>query len=409
MAKSATQQARGEISFGRLMGTSIAARLLVDTHSQIFNPFLSLFAAGLGTDVVTMGQLVSLRNLMGLCAPFLGVLADRQGYRRVLRLSLLLGAAGSFLIAGSYHLSMAVVGMVLSGLGIAGFIPTLQAYLSARLPYARRARGMGMLEYSWALTGIVSLSLIGWLIQEWGWRAPFWLLGVGMLAMWTVFTTLPETTGSHGHGGGRGAAVPARVGIGQRIRAFFDLGGNARSAYAAILATALTYYGALQVMITHGTWLNLEYGLGPAQLGTVALLLGFFDLTASVSVSLFTDAIGKRRSVILGTSGTLLGYLALPWLNVGLVPAILGIAVARGAFEFALVSSFPLLSEQAPDRRARVMTLNTAISLVGATLASASGPWIYTAHGVAGLAAVSALAACGALVLHLTLVRETSP
>ncbi|OUC06250.1 hypothetical protein RY27_22210, partial [Litorilinea aerophila] len=210
MAKSATQQARGEISFGRLMGTSIAARLLVDTHSQIFNPFLSLFAAGLGTDVVTMGQLVSLRNLMGLCAPFLGVLADRQGYRRVLRLSLLLGAAGSFLIAGSYHLSMAVVGMVLSGLGIAGFIPTLQAYLSARLPYARRARGMGMLEYSWALTGIVSLSLIGWLIQEWGWRAPFWLLGVGMLAMWTVFTTLPETTGSHGHGGGRGAAVPAR-------------------------------------------------------------------------------------------------------------------------------------------------------------------------------------------------------
>ena len=80
-----------------------------------------------------------------------GALADRRGYRDVMQIGLFLNALGYFIVGSSINVWMAAIGMMLGGLGHFVFGPTLQAYLSARLPYAQRARGLGILEYSWAL------------------------------------------------------------------------------------------------------------------------------------------------------------------------------------------------------------------------------------------------------------------
>ncbi len=140
----------------------------------------------------------------------------------------------------------------------------------------------------------------------------------------------------------------------------FVLGENARSAYSTLFAGVLTYLAAFQIMLIYGTWLDQQYHLNAGQLGLVALILGLFDLTASVTVSLFTDRIGKKRSVLIGNLGALLGYLLLPWLNTTIFLTVLGIALARGSFEFAIVSHFSLLSEQVPLQRGKVMTLGAA-------------------------------------------------
>jgi MFS family permease len=394
-----------EISFQRLIGTSIVAKLLVDTGTQIFSPFLSIIAPGLGTNVVTIGRLLGLRSAMGLFAPYFGVYADRHGYRRTIRLGLLLNVIGMFVIGASTNVFLAAVGMVAAGLGIACFVPNLHAYLSARLPYSLRARGLGMVEYSWALTGIIGLYAVGLVIEVSGWRMPFFILGVGMLIMWYVFGFMPATR----TGAPEREAISSEIerpALGRRIRAFLHLGAHARSTYSVIVAGALNYFAAMQVMITYGAWLGTEYMLTPKQLGMIALIFGFFDLAASVSVSIFTDQIGKKRSVIIGTVGALLGYIMMPFFNTGVVPAIIGIGIARGFFEFAIVSNFPLLSEQVPEQRGKVMTLGTAIGLLGAMVAGFSGPWLYTQYGVAGMAAASILGSLLALIIYLTLVQE---
>ncbi len=69
------QPSGGEVSFARLIGTSIATKLLVDSTTQIFNPFLHIIATGLGTDVVTLGRLLGLRSAVGMLAPFFGALS----------------------------------------------------------------------------------------------------------------------------------------------------------------------------------------------------------------------------------------------------------------------------------------------------------------------------------------------
>ncbi len=135
---SRTPVSEQELSFARLISTSIIARIIVDTGVQPFNPFLPLIASGLGTSVVVMGRLVSLRSAMGLLSPAFG---SRSRPLRIPPRSAPWPAA-----VGSGHACRrrkppawpAAIGMVIAGLGMAAFVPTLHAYLSARLPYSRQ-------------------------------------------------------------------------------------------------------------------------------------------------------------------------------------------------------------------------------------------------------------------------------
>lgn len=396
-----TTESQPDITFRRLIGTGMAGKLLVDIGNQIFNPFLPVIAAGLGISVVTLGQLVGLRSAMGIFSPFSGAIADRHGYRLVIRVSLLANAAGYLLLAFAAAPWMVVAGMMLAGLGIGIFVPNLQAYVSGKLPYHLRARGLGMIEYSWALTGIVGLSLVGLLIAATNWRTPFILLAVGMVAMSFVFGALPGIARDRD-----AVAAPPAGSRWQQATAIFNLRTNRRSAYATILAGALSYFAAMQIMIAHGAWLAEQYGLGPAQLGFVAFIFGWFDLAASVSVSLFTDRIGKRRSVLIGIIGSLAGYALMPVLNTSVTLAVVAIAFARMCFEFNIVSHFPLLSEQVPAQRGQAMTLGSAAALVAGTVAGFSGPWLLVTLGVPALAWSSGLAVALAIAIVLLLVRE---
>ncbi len=394
-----------KISFARLITTCISARLLVDISVQMFNPFLPIFAAGLNTDVVVMGRMISARTATGLLAPAFSILATRFGYQAVLRGAMLAMAAGLWIIGSSSTVPQALIGMILLGLGLTGFVPILQAYLSISLPYNRLARAIGMLEYSWALTGIVGLSLMGLLIAATGWRTPFFLLGAGLVIMSFVFQTLPEV-----HNDRANLATPrpqpSKGGLFSRFIGFFQIETNALSTYATILVGAINFYAAMQFMIIYGAWFADQYGFGARELGFVALIFGCFDLTASVSVSLFTDRFGKRRSVLLGTIGALIGYLLIPWFNVAVIPAILSAAMTRGFFEFALVSGFPLLSGQSPNQTAKVMTLGSTVTLAASTASSFITPLLYARIGITGLAIIAAVCNAVALILLITCVRE---
>jgi predicted MFS family arabinose efflux permease len=321
--------------------------------------------------------------------------------------ALLGGAVGMLLIGSSQGIAQAAVGMVLLGLSLAAFVPTLQAYLGARLPYEQLARGMGMLEYSWALTGIFGLSLMGLLIASTGWRTPFYILSVGLLLGFFIFRTLPSAR-ERAPAPRISSAPQVQQNVFRRALNFFHIETNATSAYAAILATAFSFFGAMQLMIVHGVWFADQYRFGARELGYVALLFGIFDLLASVSVSLFTDRFGKRRSVILGVVGSMLGYLLIPLVNMAMIPAILSASVARGFFEFAIVANLPLLSGQSPNQRGKVMTLSTALSLGVSTIASFTAPALYTQIGISGIALISAASALIALLLLITRVREGS-
>ena len=429
---------RGFSQFHRILAACVATRIVVDTSIQLFYSFLQIISLGMGLNVVMLGRMLSLRSAVGLSAPLFGNTADRYGYLRVMRVALVLAAAGTFLLGSGGGFWTVAAGMVLSGVGLTGFIPTVLAYISAQLPFAQRARGIGILEYSWALAGIFGLSLMGLLFDLFSWRLPFLVLGAAMLGSWALLGLLPkaerggdltragtgETRGPAAAAGGEGGAgkavgkesIPsytARIstiapGAVRRIADIFDLGWNWRSAYAVIGANSFFLFSQGHVMIAHGVWLQSEYGLTASGLGLAALAQGAADLAGAVLVSLITDRVGKKRSFQAGILGSTLFYGLLPVVNIGLWPVMIMLVLLRFAYEYGLVSAIALISEQAPDRRGKLMSLTVAINLVGITFTGFTGPWMYTRFGAWGLGPVAAGFTLAAFVLVTVWGRESA-
>jgi len=300
---------------------------------------------------------------------------------------------GLLLVGFSTNLWMAGVGLCLSGLGIFGFVPTLQAYLSARLPVNRRARGLGILEYAWAISGIFGLYAIGLLIEATSWRIPFYILGAGLLVSALLYGFFPGA-------GQTQRDVPALTRPSwQMVRTFFTLGRNRASAGANLVVNSLLMFSSMHLFLSYGRWLENEYGFSAAQLGTVALLLGILDLCGSVLVSWMVDGFGRRRSVFSGLMLMLAGVILLPLMNGSLLPALAALGIVRFAFEFALVSNISLLSEQVPSQRGKVLTLGASAALLGSAVAGWTGPWGYEQAGIWGLALLPMITLSAALLL----------
>lgn len=402
--RSLSQSAALPIS--RLIIMGIGVRLFIDTGIQLFGPYLPAIAGGLGVSVVTLGALNSMRSLTGLAAPIMGAVADRYGYRVVMRGLLLTAAAGTFLFAASHNFGLALVGAFFMGLGLFGFTPVLQAYMSAQIPYERRSRGLGVVEYAWAFASIIGVSSAGLMIERLGWRAPFWVLGAGLLLAFFVFGALPATKRRRESGSARQLWQWRRWPA--RLLDLARLESNARSTHAAILANGLAVFATSNVTLVYGVWLSNEYGLTPSRLGLVALALGLSELLGSVLVSLFGDRFGKYRSILLGAAASVFTYALLPFLNVSVLAIVPGLLLMRFLFEVTLVSNISLLSEQVPTQRGKVLTLATAGVTTGLALASFTGPAVYESWGISGVGILSTTSALLATLLFWRRVSERS-
>ena len=389
----------------RLLAMGIGVRFFVDTGIQIFAPYLAAIAAGLEISIVALGALISLRSLMGLAAPVLGAVADRIGYRQVMRFLLLVGAAGAFVLAFSWALWIAALGILLMGVGLFPFAPVLQAYMSGQIPYARRSRGLGVVEYGWALASIVGLSVAGLMIDRFGWRAPFLALGAGLLLAFFVFGALPRTRAAQAGTRTKDVVLRWRQWP-QRLRGLLTLESNIASTWAAITANGLSVFATSNISIVYGAWLSREYGLTTTRLGLVALVLGLAELSGSVLVSVLGDRLGKYRSVLASMTFSVAAYVLLPFLNFRVLAIVAGLVLLRFLFEVSLVSNISLLSEQVPTQRGKVLTLASAAVTIGVALASAIGPLTYSWWGIWGPGLISAVAALGATVLFYLRVTE---
>ncbi len=393
------------VSLPRLLAIGVSARVVIDTGVQIFGPFLELIARGMGISIVTLGWMNSLRNMTGLAIPVAGVLADRVGYRPVMRGSLWLGSLGLFIFALGQQLWINTIGMVVMGLGLFTFVPVFQAYLSARIPYNRRAQALGIVEYAWALAGIFGLSVSGLLIERFGWRAPFFVLGTCLFLSSFLFGALPSAQISHSQRLSQ-ARFPGWGAVPGLLATFMQLEINRRSAWSAMVVTAVNVFATSHVGIVYGSWLTREYGLSAVQLGTAALVFGLVELTGSILVSVLADRVGKYRSVVVSTICALFAYALLPSLNVGLAPAIAGLMLVRFTFEISMVSNLSLISEQVPQQRAKVLTMTASFVTVAVALSSITGPYAYSRWGVPGLGLVSAAATLISVILLILWVRE---
>ncbi len=345
-----------------------AARLLIDSNYRMIYPYLSTFQTGLGVSLTSLSLLLTVRALTGLIGPLFAPLADQRGRR----ISMLLGigafTGGAVLIVVKPSYPTFFAGSIIMATAGLVYVPALQAFLSDRVSFERRGRIIGITELSWSMSFFIGVPLVGWLLSRTGsWSSPFvFLAALGVIFFIVLFFTIPHD---------RAITEERRTGY-----ARIDLRAALRSPGLLIgLVMAFTMASANEtVNIVFGLWLENSFQMQLAALGAASLVIGLAELGGGGLSTLIVDRLGKQRAVGLGVSLNCLVSLGLIFIGHTETGALIGLFLFYLTFEFAVVSTIPLMSEAVPGLRATALAATISSFGIGRALGSALGPFLYT-------------------------------
>lgn len=388
------------IRLRRGLGSSLLVillgRALLNTVYRAPLSFLPIVTRDLGISLGAGGALITLRNLSGFSAPFLGPLSDRFGRVPLMAAGLGLGALAALLIGSTYLVPILALGMIALTVAKSIYDPAVHAYIGDRVPYLQRGRVLALTELAWSGAGLLGLPLVGLLAQFYGWRSPFLLAGVIILAsvLLTVRGVEPAPLAAHLEAGH--TLLPAR------IRALAQHPG----ALAALSCSFLMDVANENVNVVYAAWLNDRFSLDPLGLGLIASVIGLAELAGELASSGLVDRIGKKRTVTAGLVLLAAMTAALPLVGLSIWTAAAGLFVMYLLFEFSLVSSFPLLTELVPNARGAFISINVAALLLGRSMGSLTGPPIYTRAGFEWTGVTAAVVTLATALVWQTCVRE---
>lgn len=377
-------------SFGVAIAFLTATRLVVNSAHRFVFPFLPAISRGLGISLAQGGLLMSARSIAFVATPAIVASAGR-GERRV-RLGIwALGmmSVGALITAATGVYAGALVGFILLGLGKPSFDAAAQSYIADRTPYERRARYMSILELTWAGGLLVGAPLAGWLIDRFGWEAPFWLVGVLFAITMLAAPALLEADIPQDHSA--------------RSRLSLDHTG-----WALLIAAALFSFAAETTFIVFGAWLEGGFGLSLAALGLASTLIALAEMTGEGAVLAFADRVGKLRMVAWGLGVSAIGYATFAPASTSLPLGLAVLAATFVAFEITIVSTIPLASELAPGARSRYLALLMVALGIGRGIGDLVGPALFTWQGIPANALMSAAGAIAALAVILSIARRST-
>jgi predicted MFS family arabinose efflux permease len=365
----------------------ILVRLVRDASVRMMYPFLNDYAQGLGITLAAMGGLMMLRTLLVALAPFFGHRADRIGVKPLLMVGFAMQGFGLLGFGFSSGLWTAAAAILLLGVSDALTYPLMQAYISENAPARHQGRALITVEYSWALTGIVIMPIIGWIIGGFGWQTPFRLLSIfSGAAILTLAFLLPP---SHP------TPQEERSSFVSQMRVIL----RDRSALGAVLVSATIFIAAETYFITWGAHLARDFHLSPERIGQVASGLGAVELMGSIIASLTIDRMGKRRGVMAGVIFFLFALVSLIGLSASLWATLLGMGLISIAIEYSIVSTIPLMAVQRPGSRATVLALGAMAGAFTRSLSDPLAAWLLEHHGYLAAMAYGFLALVVALAL----------
>ncbi len=375
-----------------LLSSLFVLRLLIDSSFRMVYSFVPQIAAGLDVSISVFGWLLMVRSSSAIFSPVLGSLADRYGRRNLMVFALLAQAFGMFgitLLKGWW----VAIPIFFSGVAVNSFLPAQQAYISDMTPFERRGRALATADSAFAISGMLVMPLIGWLIDAFGWRVPF--AALALLALFAAVLTwrfLPEGE----HPGLREVAV---VKMGDLLKK-----ANIR---ASLVVAALLFTGVGIFMTFWSIWLSADFAFDAVELGLMATRIGIGEALAVFSAALVVDKLGKQRSSLLGVAMAALFFGLIPLWSGKLTSIRIMLVLTVFWLEYSIVSLFPLYGEQAPEARATIFALVALANGVGLALGPVLATSLWAGYGLTAITSVAAVSlGLSALLIFLFLKEK---
>ena len=343
-------------------------RTILNTAHRMVYPFLPIFARGLGVDISTMSLLMTGRSLIGATSPLFASIGDRRGRKFGMLLGTLIFTLGVGLVAIYPNIWTLAIALIMAVLGKYMFDPSMQAYFSDRIPYAQRGTALAITEVSWSMAFIIGVPIVGFLIDKFGWTAPFPLFTIlGLVIFFVIWRIVPGEDAHH------------------------ELPNNSRDGYRAVFTSIpalagisiamLASAGNELVSVIFGVWLEDSFGLRIAALAGASVVIGLSELSGEGLVALTTDKLGKPLALTIGLIGNALASILLPFIGQTQVGALIGLFLFYITFEYIMVSHIPLMTELVPSARATMLSLNVTGHSIGRALGAFLAAIIYQRFG----------------------------
>lgn len=360
--------------------TATLCRVILNTSRRFAYPFAPVLSRGLGVELTAITSLIAANQATALFGIFFGPVADRLGYRLMMLAALAMLALGMF--AGGFFpfYGVILVALFLAGIGKTIFDPAIQAYVSERVPFKNRGLVIGLIEYSWSASTLVGIPLIALLIDRFGWRAPFIVLGgLSLLGMIMLAVVIPRDDK-------KGISHQASMNL---WGAWHNLLKNRASLGALGFAFFISAAND-NLFVVYGAWLEKSFDLSIIALGMSTGLIGLAELSGETLTAVFADRFGLKRTVITALTLCLICYGILPFLGLTLPLALTSLFLIFLTFEFAIVTSMSLFTELMPEYRATMMSGFFAAAGMGRIAGALMGGHVWLAGGILATGLVSA-------------------
>jgi predicted MFS family arabinose efflux permease len=343
-------------------------RGILNTAHRMAYPFLGVISRALGIDISALSLAVSSRNFVGMGIPLISPISDVRGrkFGMILGLSIFLFAIALVCFFPSFPTLF--ISLLLSVLGKYIFDPSVLSYMGDKVPYHRRGLAISVTEMGWSLAFILGIPAAGYLINRFGWVAPYYLfLALGILGITGIFFVIP--------------ADPAKThATKMNLAAVLTVLKN-RKVILALNVGLWTTAGNEIVNLIFGVWLEDTFYVQIGALAAASAIIGLSELGGEGLVALFTDKLGKPKALSIGIIASMLAAIGLPILAGTQTGALIGLFFFYIAFEFVMVSHLPMMTEVIPEARATAMSLNLMGYSVGRAFGAFLAPFIYKNFG----------------------------
>jgi predicted MFS family arabinose efflux permease len=356
-------------------------RIILNTGRRFVYPFAPALSRTLEVPLTAFTAVIAAGQFSSLFGLFLGPLADRLGYRLMMRSGLAMLAVGTVLCGMFPVYWVVLAGLVVASFGKTLFDPAVQAFIGQQVPYGRRSRAIGTIEMAWALSTLAAIPALGGIIERFGLRSSFFLLAVCAVLGWLAFGIfLTKDTPAPPAAGVKGGILSAILPL-FKSRA---TGGMLMFGFFISVAND-------SIFVVYGAWFEQAFSVNIVTLGLSTIAIGSAELLGEFCTAMFSDRLGVKKAVMIGMAGAILAYLLLPFIGVSLKLAMVGIFLVFFFFEFTIVSSFSLCTELVPEARATMMAGYYAMSGLGRMAGVLFGGSMWASGGIRVVSFTAAL------------------
>ena len=334
----------------------------------------------LGLTKVEIGFIISSFTIPGvLLAPFMGVLADRWGRKKVLIPALFLfgAAGGACSLSGSFRMLLLLrffQGIGASSLGT--IAPTILGDL-----YGGKQRTIVMGYNASALSiGTASYPLIGGALAMFGWRFPFLLpLTAIPLGLCMLFLKNPEP---HNHQS-FGIYIGNVLNSIKRMETF--------GVFLIGIATFIILYGCYLMFIP--ILLDELFHISPFTIGMIISCSSIATAITSSQIKRMVKRVNEKVLLRLGFFLYALAMISVPFIHTlwGFIFPVIVFGIGMGVNIPCLIS---ILASLAPiEHRAAFMSLNSMMVRIGQTLGPIMMGFVVVIWGTTGVFTLGAVLA----------------